>query len=255
MNPKKRIIFTLLFSNGFFVLSRNFHIQKIGTLSWLKKNYNFLKITKAIDELIILNIRDKKKNFNDFCKTIKDISSEIFIPISAGGGIENYDDAKKILRSGADKIVVNSLLFDSKKIVRLSKYLGNNCLVGSIDVKLNNQKLYIWNNNRNELSKESLKESLNKISKLPIGELYINSVDRDGTGQGYLFEILKHIPKKVNLPIIIAGGAGNWMHLQEGLSSKNLSAVATANLLNFVNDGLINARKKIISNKFDLPVW
>ena len=74
MNPKKRIIFTLLFSNGFFVLSRNFHIQKIGTLSWLKKNYNFLKITKAIDELIILNIRDKKKNFNDFCKTIKDIS-------------------------------------------------------------------------------------------------------------------------------------------------------------------------------------
>ena len=246
MNPKKRIIFTLLFSNGFFVLSRNFHIQKIGTLSWLKKNYNFLKITKAIDELIILNIRDK---------TIKDISSEIFIPISAGGGIENYDDAKKILRSGADKIVVNSLLFDSKKIVRLSKYLGNNCLVGSIDVKLNNQKLYILNNNRNELSKESLKESLNKISKLPIGELYINSVDRDGTGQGYLFEMLKHIPKKVNLPIIIAGGAGNWMHLQEGLSSKNLSAVATANLLNFVNDGLINARKKIISNKFDLPVW
>ncbi len=255
MNPKKRIIFTLLYSNGFFVLSRNFKIQKIGKISWLKKNYNFLKITKAIDELIILNIRDKRKNFNDFCNTIREISSDIFIPISAGGGIENYEDAKKILRSGADKIVVNTLLFNSKEIKKLSKYLGNNCIVGSIDLKLINQKLFIWNNNKNEASKKNFVEDLNKISKLPIGELYINSIDKDGTGQGYLFEILKEVPKKINLPIIMAGGAGNWMHLQEGLSNKDLSAVATANLLNFVNDGLINARKKIILNKFDLPVW
>lgn len=255
MSPKKRIIFTLLFSNGFFVLSRNFKIQKIGKISWLKKNYNFLKITKAVDELIILNIRDKKKNFNNFCDTIKEISSEIFIPISAGGGIENYEDAKKILRSGADKIVVNSLIFESKAINKLSKYVGSNCIVGSIDLKIKNQKLLVWDNNENQYSKISFKEILNKISKLPIGELYINSIDRDGTGQGYLFEILKQIPKKINLPIIIAGGAGNWKHLQDGLIKKNLSAVATANLLNFINDGLINARKKIISNKFDLPIW
>lgn len=255
MNPKKRIIFTLLFSNGFFVLSRNFQVQKIGKISWLKKNYNFSKITKAIDELIILNIRNKRQNFNDFCNTIKQISTNIFIPISAGGGIENYEDAKKILRSGADKIVVNTLLFNSKEVKKLSKYVGNNCIVGSIDLKLINQKLFIWDNNKNENSKVSFIEGLNKISKLPIGELYINSIDKDGTGQGYLFEILKQIPKKINLPIIIAGGAGNWMHLQEGLQKDNLSAVATANLLNFVNDGLTNARKKIISNKLDLPIW
>ena len=68
MKPKKRIIFTLLYSNGFFVLSRNFQIQKIGKISWLKKNYNFLKITKAIDELIVLNIRDKKKTLIIFVK-------------------------------------------------------------------------------------------------------------------------------------------------------------------------------------------
>ena len=68
MKPKKRIIFTLLYSNGFFVLSRNFQIQKIGKISWLKKNFNFLKITKAIDELIVLNIRDKKKTLIIFVK-------------------------------------------------------------------------------------------------------------------------------------------------------------------------------------------
>ena len=255
MKPKKRIIFTLLYSNGFFVLSRNFQIQKIGKISWLKKNYNFLKITKAIDELIVLNIRDKKKNFDNFCEIIKEISSEIFIPIAAGGGIKNYDDAKKILRSGADKIIVNTLLFNKKEIVKLSKYLGNNCIVGSIDVKLKDKTLSIWDNNKNQLLKTNIKKIFNQISKLPIGELYVNSIDRDGTGKVYFFEILNLIPKKTNFPIIIAGGAGNWMHLQEGLLKKNLSAVATANLLNFINDGLINARKNIILNKVDLPIW
>ncbi len=255
MSPKKRIIFTLLFSNGYFVLSRNFNIQKIGKITWLKKNYKFLKITKAIDELIILNIRDKRKNFNNFCQTIKKISSEIFIPISAGGGIENYEDAKKILRSGADKIIVNSLLFKENEIIKLSKYLGNNCIVGSIDIKLVKKKMFVWDNNQKKILTKSLKKILKKISYLPIGELYINSIDRDGTGQGYLFDMLKEIPKKIEFPIIIAGGAGNWLHLYEGLNKKSLSAVATANLLNFINDGLINARKKIISNKFDLPIW
>ena len=157
---KKRIIFTLLYSNGFFVLSRNFQIQKIGKISWLKKNYNFLKITKAIDELIVLNIRDKKKNFDNFCEIIKEISSEIFIPIAAGGGIKNYDDAKKILRSGADKIIVNTLLFNKKEIVKLSKYLGNNCIVGSIDVKLKDKTLSIWDNNKNQLLKTNIKKYL-----------------------------------------------------------------------------------------------
>ena len=145
----------------------------------------------------------------------------MFVPISAGGGIENYEDAKKILRSGADKIIVNSLLSSSKEINLLSKYLGNNCIVGSIDLKLRNKELFVWSNNSNELTKFTLKTFLNNISKYPIGELYLNSIDRDGTGQGYLFEILEQIPKKLIFPVILAGGAGNWKHLHEGLLKKN----------------------------------
>ena len=92
------------------------------------------------------------------------------------------------MRSGADKIIVNTLLFNKKEIVKLSKYLGNNCIVGSIDVKLKDKTLSIWDNNKNQLLKTNIKKIFNQISKLPIGELYVNSIDRDGTGQGYFLK-------------------------------------------------------------------
>ncbi len=253
--PKKRIIFTLLFSSGDFYLSRNFTLQKVGDLNWLKKNYDFQKIAIAIDELVILNIKDKRKNFELFCDTIKNISSNIFVPISAGGGVETIEDAKEILRSGADKIVVNSLLERDKDIKNLSKHFGNNCIIGSVDLKKEKNNYIVWKNNGQLNSNIKISDYIKKISKLPLGEIYLNSVDKDGTGQGYDFNLLNYFDENFPFPIIMAGGAGHWKHLLEGLEKIKISAVATANLLNFINNGLINARKKIIENNFDLPKW
>ena len=121
---KKRLIFTLLVDGEDFVLSRNFTLQKVGNIEWLLKNFNFLKISSFIDELIILNVRNKKKNFKKFCSIIQDVTREIFIPIAAGGGIENVDDVKNILRNGADKIVINTLLIENhKELQKISKVI------------------------------------------------------------------------------------------------------------------------------------
>lgn len=252
---KKRLIFTLLFDNGHFVLSRNFSLQRVGDIKWLLDNYNFEKISNFIDELIILNIRDKKKNLNLFCETIKELSTKIFIPIAAGGGIKNSEDALKVMRSGADKIVCNTLLNSSpSKLIQLKKIVGQQSIVGSLDVKEINNNLHVFNNELMTIS-EKLSDFLkNKIITDYVGEIYLNSIDRDGTGNGYLIKMVNEIEKYSTSPIIIAGGAGNWKHLLEGLQNKNVNAVATANLLNFVGDGLKNARMNIIK-EFDLPHW
>ena len=252
---KKRLIFTLLYDNGYFVLSRNFSLQRVGNLDWLIDNYDFGKISNYIDELIILNVRDKEKNFENFSETIKKLSKTIFIPIAAGGGIKSIDDVKIIMRSGADKIVCNTLLLqDINKIIKIKKLIGQQSIVGSLDIKFKNNDFFIFNNekkNSNQKVSDFCKN--NQINDI-IGEAYINSIDKDGTGQGYMIDIIDEVKKYSSIPLILAGGAGNWKHLLLGLQNKNVNAVATANLLNFVGNGLSNARNQI-SKQFDLPSW
>ena len=251
---KKRLIFTLLFDDGKFVLSRNFSLQHVGDLDWLLKNYDFNNISSHIDELIILNIRNKKKNFAKFCNILKKLSKEIFIPISAGGGISSEEEVNKILRSGADKIVCNSIIRHNKtELKKISKVIGKQSIIASIDLKKQDKSFHIFDNNSLGCV-QSLNDFLKEMDTDLFGELYLNSVDRDGTGQGYMIEMINEFKKLKNFPIIIAGGAGNWKHLLNGLKNKDVNAVSTANLLNFIGDGFKKARSEL-TQRFDLPKW
>lgn len=253
---KKRIIFTLLFYDNFFCLSRNFNIQKIGNYQWLQSNYDFSKISFYIDELIIIDISREKRDIVRFSEMVKKISSNSFVPISAGGGVDNIEKAEILFRSGADKILLNTTLFNNSKFIKvLSKNYGNQSIVASIDYKLVNGKFFAYIENGSKKLTMSIQSFLKKICKMSIGEIYLNSIDQDGTGQGYNMGILKLLPKNNNLPIIMAGGAGNYNHLVDGLNNPIINAVASANLLNFVGDGLKIARKKIIEKGFNLAVW
>lgn len=254
---KKRVIFTLLYENGYFSLSRNFRLQKIGDLDWLQKNYNFSKIAFSIDELIILDVSRKERNFNGFLDTIKQLTTGCFIPIAAGGGISSIQDAKELLRSGADKIVVNSALFNDYQLIRqLAIEFGQQCVVASVDVKSRNSIYQIWTNNGMTPVQDSLINWLDITYQGFIGELYLNSIERDGTGNGYDLDLLDYVSQKnISIPLIIAGGVGKSAHLAEGLSYSIVDAVATSNLLNFVGDGLYKARQELLNAKFDLPIW
>ena len=95
---------------------------------------------------------------------------------------------------------------------------------------------------------------MKKITSKDIGELYITSIDKDGTGQGYSIDIIDKFKSKIKSPIIISGGAGNWKHLLEGLKHKDINAVSTANLLNFIGSGFKNARIELLKT-LDLPKW
>jgi cyclase len=254
---KKRIIFTLLYDNGQFILSRNFRLQKVGSLEWLKTNYNFSKVSYAIDELMVLDVTRGEKSPDKFCETLKKLTEGCFVPISAGGGVRTIEAANMLLRSGADKIVINSPLFEAGGFVKLlAREFGRQCVVASMDIKTNLTGDYqVWKGCGSTCIEGSAASWVERVVQDDIGELYLNSMNRDGTGQGFDMGLLDLLPPSISKPVILAGGVGNSLHLVEGLSDQRVDAVATAHLFNFIGDGLRQARGSILSAGINLPIW
>lgn len=254
---KKRIIFTLLYDSGSFVLSRNFRLQKVGNLEWLQRNYDFSRIAFFIDELILLNVTRSGGGQREFSEALKSLTAGCFLPTAAGGGIRSVDDARLLLRSGADKVVINTPLFDGSCLARdLVEEFGQQCIVGSVDLKSMRDGSYRVITCLGEtLIDQDPHEALSWIKDELAGEIYLNSIDRDGTGQGYDFGLLDVLPVDLSVPVILAGGVGNGFHLQAGLEDPRVDAVATAHLLNFVGDGLQRAREGLRQQGIELPFW
>jgi cyclase len=254
---KKRLIFTLLFDGAGFVLSRNFRLQRVGDLSWLQKNYNFENTARSIDELIVLNVARGKFDPKNFPEALKSLSKGCFMPISAGGGIRSIENAGVLLKSGADKVVINTMLITNYDLVQqIANKYGKQCIVASIDVKrkTDGQFAQYIDSGNTQLSDDP-RLILERLQEGPIGEIYLNSMDRDGTGQGYDMDTLELLPTDCKKPVILAGGVGNSGHLDLGLRDNRVDAVATAHLFNFVGDGLKIARSKLIEHGHPFPLW
>ena len=254
---KKRIIFTLLYDSGSFMLSRNFRLQKVGSLEWLQRNYDFSHISFFIDELIVLDVTRGLRDLSRFSQTLRTLTEGCFVPIAAGGGVRSVNDARELLLSGADKIVINTPLFRNPLLVReLSEAFGQQCVVGSIDVKRESDGkyvLYTESGTQPVLGDASL--LIESLQDGFVGEIYLNSIDKDGTGQGYDMRLLDIIPENTTVPLILAGGVGNARHLNEGFLAPKVSAVATAHLFNFVGDGLKRAREILMDQGGTLAHW
>lgn len=254
---KKRLIFILLYNNGQFMLSRNFRLQKVGDLHWLQTNYNFSHISFSIDELIVLDVTRGEKKPDEFCATLKQLTKGCFVPIAAGGGVRTIEAARKLLRSGADKVVVNSTLYENNGFIgHLASEFGQQCVVAAMDVKAGPDGIYqIWSECGSQCLEGTAAEWIEQVTQDNVGELYLNSMDRDGTGQGYDLRLLDLLPANMPKPVILAGGVGNATHLAAGLADPRVDAVATAHLFNFVGNGLKKARQALISGGVDLPLW
>lgn len=253
---KQRLIFTLLFSDGYYMLSRNFRLQKVGDIQWLNKNYDFKNIATSIDELVILDVTRGNKNLMGFCENLKILCQQCFVPIAVGGGIRNLEEVAILLKSGADKIVVNTILYENPSLVKeLVSIYGSQCVIASIDLKRKEGKLRAFVNNGSEEIFLQVNEYMRQVVAMGVGEIYLNSIDKDGTGQGYLMEMMDELDSTNMIPIILAGGAGNYQHFLEGLKRKNVDAVATAHLFNFVGDGLPISRTILIGKNIRLPIW
>jgi len=246
----KRIIYALLYSNGFFYLSRNFRLQKVGDINWLKNNFGFGETCDYIDELMILLVAKKpnkeeiKKYFNDVSK----LREKIFVPITLGGAVRTFEYARECFSNGADKILINYLAHKNDKVIKkISNIYGEQALSLMVDFKkINNLNFSFMN--ASTVKSKTLIDYFKTIKKINFGELIINSIEKDGTGTGLDFDCLKDLPKDFNKPILIMGGAGKPEHFTKAFENKNISGVVTANLFNFLGSGLRLAREHSAKN-------
>ena len=236
------------------MLSRNFRLQKVGNMDWLEENYGFSTVGYSIDELVVIDVSRQGRNTPQFCEDLKRLTRDCFAPITAGGGIRTLEHVHQLLRSGADKVVVNTALHDQPELVEeIATELGRQCIVASIDIQKINGVYQVFKNNGTVKVGESLDHILLKCAGLPIGEIHIESIDRDGTGNGLDLEILEFIKHVKDVPLILMGGVGNAEHIIAGFKDERVDAVATGNLLNFMGDGLVRARGLAIDGGINLP--
>ena len=187
---------------------------------------------------------------------LKKLSSECFIPISAGGNIRNLEDARILFLSGADKVIINTPIFrDPKLTFEISSEFGKQCLIGSLDLRKVHKDYSFYTLKGTNKENQLPRDFFEKLYELSLGEIYLNSINKDGTGQNYDFNLLDLIPKGFSLPLILAGGAGRPEHIIEALSNPKVDAASTSHLFNFMGKSLKVTREKALEKKISLAFW
>jgi imidazole glycerol-phosphate synthase subunit HisF len=249
-----RIIPVLFIKNGLIVRSQNFQKhQFIGNVIEQAKRLNDYNV----DELVYIDItrnnnydmgRDDLliKSQKGIMSIIKEISKVCFMPLTFGGGIRSVEDAVNRIRAGADKIVINSLLFKDLDLVKkIISEIGSQAVVASLDYKIIKKKLIIFNNFGKNNTKMELINFLKKIENLGVGEFFIQNIDLDGLQKGFDIKNIKKIVNSVNLPVIACSGAGSIKHFLDAVKIKGLSAVAAGNYFNYTERSYPLTKKKL----------
>lgn len=222
---------------------------------YLGDSMNILKIfnNKEVDELVIFDIEASKTNSAPNFDRIKEIVSECFMPISYGGGIRDSFDAVRIIQSGVEKIIVNTITEDYSKLNEISKIIGSSSTVACIDYKrnfFNKKTCYISSKNRKV--KLSILDHVLKLQDSGVGEIILQSIDNEGTFEGYDLEILLELKDKIEIPIIISGGARDYNDFIKAIEN-GASAVSAGSLFVFQGNErgiLVNypSREELILN-------
>ena len=185
---------------------------------------------KEVDELILLDITSTVKKKKPNYKKIEEIVSEAFMPVAYGGGVSKMEHIEKIFRLGIEKVILNSVVhYDPLLITEASKVFGSQSIVGSMDVKKDLFGRYTVFSNAGKLKQKiKPKDYIRKLEDLGCGELFVNSIDKDGTMEGYDIELIQILSEHIQLPIIVCGGASKIEHFLEAIQAGADSVAAGA---------------------------
>ena len=189
---------------------------------------------EGADELVFLDITASSDARNIVTDMVKRVADCIFIPFTVGGGIRSVDDFNEILRSGADKVSVNSAAIKRPELIKeASQKFGSQCVVAAIDAKRNGDSWEVYlNGGRVPTGLDAIEWAV-ECEKLGAGEILLTSMDEDGQKNGYDLELTKAVSERVNIPVIASGGAGALEHFYDALTEGKADAVLAASLFHF----------------------
>ena len=244
----KRIIPCLDVDRGRVVKGVSFiDIQDAGDPAELANYYN----CEGADELVFLDITASSEKRKTMIEVVEKVSSEVFIPLTVGGGVSSTKDMGNMLNAGADKVAINSAAITNPKLIQnCSKYFGSQCVVVAIDAKKTNIGWKVYSHGgKIETNKDALnwaKEAYN----LGAGELLVTSIDQDGQQSGYDNELLKNISDNVQIPVIASGGAGKLEHFNDAFKYGKADAVLAASLFHFRKLRIFEVKEYLRNNGF-----
>ena len=197
---------------------------------------------QGADEITFLDITASSDARDTLIGVVEQVADEVFIPLTVGGGIRHFDDVRKLLRAGADKVSVNTAAVERPDFIReASDHFGNQCMVVAIDAKRvgsdgSNGAPPRWevhtHGGRNPTGIDAV-EWAGQMADLGAGELLVTSMDRDGTRDGFDLELTRQIADAVSVPVIASGGVGDLQHLADGVLAGGADAVLAASIFHF----------------------
>ena len=213
---KERVIPALLIQEGHLVKGRSFDSwRRVGTALPAVTVNN----TRDVDELIVLDISASAEHRGPDVKEIMNLSERCSVPFTVGGGIRSVDTVRSLLMAGADKVAINSALYEDPNLVsEVADRFGSQCVVASVDVKTDpSGTRSCWAFGGTVPIGVSAARWAKSLENAGAGEILLTSIDRDGTLEGFDLDLIAEVADSVTIPVIAAGGAGTYAHLLQAL--------------------------------------
>lgn len=229
----KRIIPCLDVDKGRVVKGTSFiNLRDAGDPAELAAYYN----EQGCDELVFLDITASSDDRDTMISVVEQVSAEVFIPLTVGGGIRSISNIRNMLRAGADKISLNTAAVKKPQLVRDSALeFGSQCIVAAIDAKRNGDQSgwEVYVNGGRTPAGLNVIEWAKELVDLGAGELLLTSMDTDGQQTGYDLDLLKSVSESVSVPVIASGGAGEMEHIYNAFEHGKADAVLAASIFHF----------------------
>ncbi len=255
MPLSKRIIPCLDIDRGRVVKGVKFlEIRDAGDPVEVARRYD----QQMADELVFLDITASSEKRETLYPIVEQVAAEVSIPLTVGGGVRSTNDVRRLLRSGADKVSINTAAVTEPELVtRSADRFGAQCIVVAIDAKrVNKRKEELrWNvfthGGRKDTGLDAVEWAV-KMVNMGAGELLLTSMDRDGTKEGFDLELTRAISDAVDVPVIASGGVGKLEHLKDGFEQGHADAVLAASIFHYGQHSVGEAKEYLAAHGLEM---